>query len=207
MGNIYAQRIDAIRSIMNSKGIDAMVITGSDPHNSEYPASRWKQVEWVSGFTGEAGDLVITADHAGLWTDTRYFIQAVQQLAGTGVELHKTRVPEQVLIPEWLANVKFAEKRGTVVVAVDGLSQPVSSVEDIRMLSSEADVPMLKLMTSLTCSRLWTCLISWISCGRTDLPSLHLLSSHWEKIRQGSHAWRRSYGSDICSKRESATRY
>ncbi len=132
MGNIYAQRIDAIRSIMKSKGIDAMVITGSDPHNSEYPAPRWKQVEWVSGFTGEAGDLVITADHAGLWTDTRYFIQAVQQLAGTGVELHKTRVPEQVLIPEWLANVKFAEKRGTVVVAVDGLSQPVSSVEDIK---------------------------------------------------------------------------
>ena len=132
MGNIYAQRIDAIRSIMKSKGIDAMVITGSDPHNSEYPASRWKQVEWVSGFTGEAGDLVITADHAGLCTDTRYFIQAVQQLAGTGVELHKTRVPEQVLIPEWLANVKFAEKRGTVVVAVDGLSQPVSSVEDIK---------------------------------------------------------------------------
>lgn len=132
MGNIYAQRIDAIRSIMKSKGIDAMVITGSDPHNSEYPAPRWKQVEWVSGFTGEAGDLVITADHAGLWTDTRYFIQAVQQLAGTGVELHKTRVPEQVLIPEWLANVKFADKRGTVVVAVDGLSQPVSSVEDIK---------------------------------------------------------------------------
>ena len=66
MENIYAQRIDAIRSIMKSKGIDAMVITGSDPHNSEYPAPRWKQVEWVSGFTGEAGDLVITADHAGL---------------------------------------------------------------------------------------------------------------------------------------------
>ena len=77
-------------------GYDAVIITGTDPHNSEYPAPRWKQVDWLSGFTGEAGDLVVTQDHAGLWTDSRYFIQANQQLAGTGIELHKTRVPEEI---------------------------------------------------------------------------------------------------------------
>ena len=100
--NIFSSRIGALREMMRSKGWDAVIITGSDPHGSEYPADRWKQVEWLCGFTGEAGDVVVTADHAGLWTDSRYFIQAVRQLEGSGVELHKTRVPEEVPIPEWL---------------------------------------------------------------------------------------------------------
>ena len=104
------------------------VLTGSDPHASEYPARRWKQVEWVSGFTGEAGDLCITLDHAGLWTDTRYFIQAVKQLAGTGIQLHKMRVPEQVPIPQWLAGRGFGEP----VVAVDGLCQTAAAVAGLK---------------------------------------------------------------------------
>ena len=98
MENLYADRIKALRSMMAENGWDAVVITGSDPHSSEYPAARWKQVEWLTGFTGEAGDVVVTADHAGLWTDSRYFIQAITQLEGTGVELHKTRVPGAVSI-------------------------------------------------------------------------------------------------------------
>ena len=127
MDNIYAQRVEALRSLMRERDWDAIVITGSDPHSSEYPAERWKQVRWISGFTGEAGDLVITADHAGLWTDTRYFIQAAHQLSGTGIELHKTRIPEQVLIPEWLASVFSRE----AVVAVDGLCVGTSFVQSI----------------------------------------------------------------------------
>lgn len=112
-----AEKIEMLRTLMRAKGWDAVVITGSDPHCSEYPAERWKQVEWLSGFTGEAGDLVVTLDHAGLWTDTRYFIQAEQQLAGTGIELHKTRVPEQVLIPQWLER----QLGDDGLIAVDGL--------------------------------------------------------------------------------------
>lgn len=114
---------------MESKMWDAVIISGSDPHSSEYPAPRWKQVEWISGFTGEAGDIVITLDHAGLWTDTRYFIQATAQLQDTGVELHKTRVPEEVLIPQWLSE-KFPE--GRTVIAVDGLCQSIAAIEDIK---------------------------------------------------------------------------
>ena len=106
-----------LRTLMRAKGWDAVVVTGSDPHCSEYPAERWKQVEWLSGFTGEAGDLVVTLDHAGLWTDTRYFIQAEQQLAGTGIALHKMRVPEQVPIPDWLRQ-QFGDD---ALIAVDGL--------------------------------------------------------------------------------------
>ena len=125
MENIYAERIAALRQMMARKGWDAVVVSGSDPHSSEYPASRWKQVEWLTGFTGEAGDVVVTRDHAGLWTDSRYFIQAVTQLEGTGVELHKTRVPGAVLIPEWLST-------NASVVAVDGLCQSMSMIMEIE---------------------------------------------------------------------------
>ena len=130
MDNLYYNRIEALRAVMAQRGWDAVILTGSDPHASEYPAPRWKQVEWLSGFTGEAGDLVVTADHAGLWTDTRYFIQALQQLRDTGIELHKMRVPEQVPIPEWLAD-HFARK-DAVIVAVDGLCQQVDSIQALQ---------------------------------------------------------------------------
>ncbi|MBQ5935951.1 MAG: aminopeptidase P family protein [Bacteroidales bacterium] len=123
--NLFAKRVAQIREL----GYDAVIVSGTDPHSSEYPAPRWKQVEWVSGFTGEAGDLVITQDHAGLWTDTRYFIQANQQLAGTGIELHKMRVPEQVSIPQWLAG-HFQTK--PVRVAFDGLCQSLGSVTELE---------------------------------------------------------------------------
>ena len=132
--NIFRERVEAVRAMMRSKGWDAVVITGSDPHNSEYSAPRWLQASWVSGFTGE-GDLVITDDHAGVWTDTRYFIQASRQLPGSGVELHKTRVPGQVLIPEWLSG-HFSEY-DSVIVAVDGLGMNAAAVLDIKKAIGE----------------------------------------------------------------------
>ena len=133
--DVHAGRIESLRALMRSKDWDAVVITGSDPHSSEYSAPRWHQVEWMSGFSGE-GDLVVTADHAGLWTDTRYFIQASEQLPGTGIELHKTRVPEQKLIPEWLA--EYFSGSGEIIVAVDGLSQTAASVEEISKALGES---------------------------------------------------------------------
>ncbi|MBO4426963.1 MAG: aminopeptidase P family N-terminal domain-containing protein, partial [Bacteroidales bacterium] len=130
MDNVFAGRIEALRTMMRSHGWDAVVLTGGDPHGSEYPAERWKQVEWLTGFTGEAGDVVVTLDHAGLWTDTRYFIQAVQQLDGTGVELHKMRVREQVPIPDWIAG-KFGGA-AEVYIAVDGLCIGAATVSGIK---------------------------------------------------------------------------
>lgn len=131
MYNIHSERVEALRALMESRGWDAVVLTGSDPHAGEYPAPRWKQVEWLSGFTGEAGDVVITLDHAGLWTDSRYFIQAMRQLDGSGIELHKTRVPGQVLIPEWLASYDFGIEDRLPVVAVDGLCQRTADIDAI----------------------------------------------------------------------------
>lgn len=147
MGNIHLDRIEALRGLMSKNGWDAVVIGGSDPHSSEYPALRWKQVEWLSGFTGEAGDLVITMDHAGLWTDSRYFIQALTQLEGTGVELHKTRQPDSVYIPQWLPG-------RAKVVAFDGLCQSVSAVEAIKEnLAAAGDYQVVDVPDLL--SQLW----------------------------------------------------
>jgi len=130
MENLYASRIEELREMMRSHGWDAVVLTGSDPHSSEYPAERWKQVPWLTGFTGECGDAVITLDHAGLWTDTRYFIQANAQLAGSGVELHKMRVPEQVPIPQWISE-KFADE-DEVYVAIDGMCIGADAAAEIK---------------------------------------------------------------------------
>ena len=123
--NLYAERIARIRAL----GYDAVIVSGTDPHGSEYVAPRWKQVEWLSGFSGEAGDLVVTQDHAGLWTDSRFFIQAKAQLAGTGVELHPTRTPDEVSIPDWLA-ARFTQR--PVRIAFDGLCQSVGAVQDLE---------------------------------------------------------------------------
>ena len=145
---------------MRSNGWDILILTGGDPHASEYPALRWQQVPWVSGFTGEAGDLVITMDHAGLWTDTRYFIQAVRQLAGSGIELHKMRVPEQVPIPQWIASLGMEEP----VIAVDALCQSIAAVRELQdAVPSATIVPVADLL-----SPLWT--------GRPEIPSTPIIT-------------------------------
>lgn len=160
--------------MMRSKGWDAVIITGSDPHGSEYPAERWKQVRWLTGFTGEAGDVVVTLDHAGLWTDTRYFIQAVQQLEGTGFVLHKTRVPEQVLIPEWLALNLDADS----IIAVDGLCQNASDVSGMP-----GDFTVVSIPNMLDC--LWT--------DRPGIPQTPVFAVDPGESRASKIAWLRDF--------------
>lgn len=156
MENIFAARIEALRSLMSENGWEAVVLSGSDPHSSEYPAPRWQQVKWLTGFTGEAGDVVVTMNHAGLWTDSRYFIQAVSQLEGTGVELHKTRMPDSVYIPQWLA------EQGITKVAVDGLCWNVDAVEEIRNAISSDSVQASVTDVPDLLESLWT--------GRPQIP-------------------------------------
>ena len=88
---------------MAQQGIAAYIIPSSDPHISEYLPDRYKCIQWTSGFTGSAGTLVITQDFAGLWTDARYFVQATEQLEGTGFELVKLKVQGAAEYAEWLA--------------------------------------------------------------------------------------------------------
>jgi Xaa-Pro aminopeptidase len=87
------ERIALLRKKMREQNIDAYLVPSSDPHQSEYVADHWKSRVWLSGFTGSAGMLVVTHDHAGVWTDSRYFIQAEEELADNEVVLHKQTIP------------------------------------------------------------------------------------------------------------------
>jgi len=102
----YLEKLTAIREQMKQSAVDAYLIHSADPHMSEYLPAHYKCLEFASGFTGSAGVLVITADFAGLWTDSRYFNQAEDQLAGSGYELVKLKIPHTPEYIQWL-NPKF----------------------------------------------------------------------------------------------------
>jgi len=99
-----AERVNALRSLLHEKDIHAYIITSSDPHMSEYVPDRWTTRQWLSGFTGSAGTLIITHEKAGLWTDSRYFLQAETQLAGSGIELFKMGTAGTPTQNEWLSD-------------------------------------------------------------------------------------------------------
>lgn len=122
-------KLSALREIMEREGLDAYIVSGTDPHNSEYLPACWKQREWISGFTGSFGTVVVLKEEAGLWTDTRYFIQAEKQLQHTGIQLHKLRVADAVDYPEWLAS-RLPEN------AKVGLDAFCTSVCDIKHLQT-----------------------------------------------------------------------
>lgn len=102
MANQIQHHLGALRKFLEEKQLQAFIIPGTDPHLSEYPASHWTAREWISGFTGSAGTVVVTRDKAGLWTDSRYFLQAAQQLENTGIDLFKEGLPTTPTIEEWL---------------------------------------------------------------------------------------------------------
>lgn len=108
--------LEALRDLMRSKHIDAVIIPGTDPHQSEYPSEHWKFRDYVSGFTGSNGTAVVTLDDAGLWTDSRYFLQAAEQLEGSGFTLRKENIPGEPTVLEWLGEVLDED----AVVGVDG---------------------------------------------------------------------------------------
>lgn len=96
------QRLSDLRRLMAQAGIDAAIINKTDPHQSEYIGAHWAFLRRISGFTGSAATMVVTASKALLWTDSRYFIQAAQQLDGTEIILMKEGLPDTPSIPEWL---------------------------------------------------------------------------------------------------------
>ena len=95
-------RIAALRKLMKKSQVDAYLIPSTDAHQNEYLPEMWERRQWLSGFTGSAGDLVITQKAAGLWTDSRYFLQAEEQLKGSGIQLFKMGLPETPDLKSWL---------------------------------------------------------------------------------------------------------
>lgn len=122
------ERLGKIRILMLEQGVDALVIPVTDPHLGEYVPDHWRVIEWLTGFTGSAANVVITQEFAGLWTDSRYFIAAAEQLEGSGYELVKLKVPHTPEYIDWLA--AHMKKGGRI--GVDGRVIPVATVNLIR---------------------------------------------------------------------------
>ena len=102
MNTVVTSRLAALRDVLKSQGVSAFIIPSTDPHLSEYVAPHWHSREWISGFNGSAGTVVVTLEKAGLWTDSRYFLQAADQLQGTGIDLYKEMLPETPSIAQFL---------------------------------------------------------------------------------------------------------
>jgi Xaa-Pro aminopeptidase len=98
------ERIEALRQEMKRNSLDAYIVPSTDPHQGEYIPEHWQSRQWLSGFTGSAGTLVVTQFFAGIWTDSRYFIQAEEELKDTGVELVKLIIPHTPEFIDWLIN-------------------------------------------------------------------------------------------------------
>ena len=122
------ERIAALREYMHAKAIDACIVPTGDPHMSEYTSDHYQTRAFITGFTGSAGTAVITMDDAGLWTDSRYFLQAADQLAGSGVTLYKDRLPGTIKIHEYL----LQKLPPGSTVSVDGCMVSNAWAENLR---------------------------------------------------------------------------
>ncbi|MBX8542750.1 aminopeptidase P family protein [Pseudomonas cichorii] len=136
-----AERLAQTRALMSREQIDAYLVPSADPHLSEYLPGYWQGRQWLSGFHGSVGTLVITQDFAGVWADSRYWEQATKELAGSGIELVKL-LPGQQGPLEWLADQAGAE----TVVAVDGA---VLAVASSRSLASKLYARGARLRTDM----------------------------------------------------------
>ena len=149
------ERIASLRDVMRKAGVAACIIPGTDPHASEYIADYWKERVWISGFTGSAGTAVVTLTKAGLWTDSRYFLQGEEELKGSGMDLMKMGLPETADIIPWLIDtLKPGEK-----VAVNA---QMFSVNAYAAMKSELETVGIELVSIDLMKEVWT--------DRPDLP-------------------------------------
>lgn len=124
------ERLAALREVMRREHLGAFIFPSTDPHSGEYVPDYWKGREWITGFDGSAGTAVVTMDSAAMWTDSRYFIAAAEQLAGTEFELMKLRMPGTPTIAEWLAGE--LRESSTTEVALDGMVNTYNEVNSLK---------------------------------------------------------------------------
>ena len=138
--NEIPERLSALRKFMESKNLNVFVIPSTDPHLSEYPAATWESRKWISGFTGSAGTIVVTLKEAGLFTDSRYFLQGKTELANTGIDLFKMGLPETPTMIDWI--IDQAGENGKV--GIDGL---VYAASDAEILENRLKRKNIELVT------------------------------------------------------------
>ncbi|MBK7790474.1 MAG: aminopeptidase P family N-terminal domain-containing protein [Saprospiraceae bacterium] len=142
-------KVKALRAVMQNKGIAAVIIPTADPHQSEYPAECWKDREWISGFTGSAGVVVVGREVAGLWADSRYYLQAEEELKGGAITLFKVKnqfAPEHV---EWLCETLTDGDE----VAIDGEDISKSQYDQYAQMLGKKGI-VLKTIDLV--SEIWT---------------------------------------------------
>jgi Xaa-Pro aminopeptidase len=131
-------RIAALRSALKPHALAAWIVPSADPHLSEYLPERWQGREWLSGFTGSVGTLVVTDDFAGLWVDSRYWVQAESQLAGTGIEVMKVPGALSLAHADWLAQHLAAGS----VVGVDGTVLGLAAARALQAALAQCDIEL-----------------------------------------------------------------
>lgn len=124
------ERLAALREVMRREHLGAFVFPSTDPHSGEYVPDYWKGREWITGFNGSAGTAVVTMNSAAMWTDSRYFIAAAEQLTGTEFELMKLRMPGTPTIAEWLGGE--LRESSTTEVALDGMVNTYNEVNSLK---------------------------------------------------------------------------
>ena len=134
------EKIAALRQEMRANGLSAYVVPGNDPHASEYMASHWCEMQWLSGFNGEAGTVVVTPDRALLWTDSRYYLQAGVELKDSGIELMRESDVDCPSVVDWLAE----NTRGLV-----GVNPEMFSVNDYKEWSEKIELKSMDLIKPL----------------------------------------------------------
>ncbi|MDU1854460.1 MAG: aminopeptidase P family N-terminal domain-containing protein, partial [Clostridium baratii] len=144
------ERIEALRKVMKERNVDYIIIPSSDAHQSEYVSDYYKGRAYISGFTGSAGTVLIGLNEGILWTDGRYFIQAENELKGSGIKLFKMRIPGWPTLEEWIfENVKSGE-----TIAFDGKVVSLEQYKEIKDIAKEKsinlkiDEDLLKLIWS-----------------------------------------------------------
>ena len=141
--NPTLERVKALRQIMNERQISAFIIPGTDPHLSEYSADHWKARGWISGFNGSAGTAVVTEKQAGLWTDSRYFLQAGIQLEGSDFILFKDGLPETPSIQKWLVDTLPSGS----VIGIDGSMFSYSEAQQLKHYFEDKEFSLISDFT------------------------------------------------------------
>ena len=139
------ERVQKIRDLMKEEKVEAYLIPSTDPHHSEYLPECWKRRQFISGFTGSAGDVVITSGKGGLWTDARYFLQAGDQLKGSGIELFKMGIPEVPKLVDWIKD-ELSEGQA---VGVDPRVLSIELANSYKKVLSEKDIKIKFIETNL----------------------------------------------------------
>ena len=150
MASNIVKRVESLREYLRRNGLCAFIFPSTDPHQGEYVPEHWQTRKWISGFDGSAGTAVVTLSDAALWTDSRYFIAAAQQLEGTPFTLMKDGLPETPAIPEWLCQQLTVND----VVGIDGEVFTATEIEELKAALEKAGI---LLRTDLDpAEELWT---------------------------------------------------